>query len=125
MTKKSFSISSMLIILALIATILTVFAQTSPGGFTNEPDKSMAKAHESFVKGEMNKAAEFIAKAATYVKKEADEVAKDTKEGAQASVEAVKKVGKEAAKDVKAGAEEFDKLFKGISEGIEDLGRKL
>src|SRR4030042_4622945 len=74
MTKKSFSILSMLIILALIATISIVFAQTSPDGFRNEPDQSMAKAHETFVKGEMNKASESIAKAATYVKKEAREV---------------------------------------------------
>ena len=47
------------------------------------------------------------------------------KEGTQASVEAVKNIGKDAAKAAKAGAEEVDKLFKGIGEGIEDVGRKL
>jgi hypothetical protein len=205
MNKKSFSVLSMLIIVVLMAAIPAVYAQTSPGGFTNEPDKTMAKAHESFVKGDINKAAEYIHKAAAYVKKEADKVAKDTKEGVkkagddldklgqgvkkgtvksgdelkktfakvdyelakawhktadeakksgkdanyalkkagawiegaaqwsvtqlkegtQASIEAVKKAGKDAAKGAKAGAEEVDKWFKGIGEGIEDVGRKL
>ena len=81
MNKKSFSVLSMLIIAVLVAAISAVYAQTSPGDFTNEPDKTMASAHESFLKGEMNKAAEQINKAAAYVKKEADKVAKDTKEG--------------------------------------------
>ena len=41
------------------------------------------------------------------------------------ALEAVRKVGKRAARGAKAGAEEADKLFKGIGEGIEDVGRKL
>ncbi len=205
MNKKSFSLLSMFIIAVWMAAIPTVYAQTSSGDFTNEPDKTMASAHESFLKGEMNKAAEQINKAAVYVKKEADKVAKDAregvkkagddldmlaqgvkkgtvkssdelkktfakvdyelakawhrtadeakksgkdpgnalkeagawiegaakwsvtqlKEGTQSSIEAVKKVGKGAAKGIKAGAEEVEKWFKGIGEGIEDLGRKL
>ncbi len=205
MNIKSFSVLSMLIFAALMAAIPGGYAQTSPGDFTNEPDKTMAAAHESFLKGEMNKAAEEINKAAAYVKKEANKVAKDSKdgvkkaaddlgelgqgvkkgtvkssdalkrtfakvdhelakawhktadeakksgkdpshalkeagawiegaakwsltqmkEGTQASLEAVKKVGRGAAKGAKAGAEEVDKWFKGIGEGIEDVGRKL
>src|SRR4030043_393926 len=81
MNKKYFSILSMLIIAVLMAAISAVYAQTPPGDFTNEPDKTMASAHESFLKGEMNKAAAQINKAAAYVNKEADKVAKDTKEG--------------------------------------------
>ena len=69
MNKKSFSVLSMLIIAALMAAIPAVYAQTSPGDFTNEPDKAMASAHESFLKGDMNKAAEQINKAAAYVKR--------------------------------------------------------
>ena len=57
MTKKSFSVLSMLIIAVLMAAIPAVYSQTSPGNFTNESDKAMASAHESFLKGEMNKAA--------------------------------------------------------------------
>ena len=81
MTKKYFSVLSMLSIAVLVATISAVYAQTSPANFTSEPDKTMAAAHESFVKKDMNKAAEQIHKAADYVKKEADKVAKDSKEG--------------------------------------------
>jgi len=205
MNKSAFSVLSMLIIAAWMAAIPAVYAQTSSGDFTNEPDKTMASAHESFLKGEMDKAAEQINKAAAYVKKEADKVAKDSKEGVKkagddleklgqgvkkgtvkssdelkktfakvdyelakawhktadeakksgkdpsnalkdagawiegsakwsvtqlkegtrASVEAVKKVGKGAAKGAKAGAEEVETWFKGIGEGIEDVGRKL
>jgi hypothetical protein len=205
MNKKFLSVLSMLTIATLMAAIPAVYAQTSPGNFTNESDKAMASAHESFLKGEMNKAAEQIHKASAYVKKEADKVAKDTregvkkagddldklgqgvkkgtvksgdelkktfakvdyelakawhktadeakksgkdsshalreagawiegaaqwsatqlKEGTQASLEAVKKVGKGVAKGAKSGAEEVDKLFKGIGDGIEDVGRKL
>lgn len=205
MAKKYFSVLSMLIIAVLMVAIPAVYAQKSPGDITDEPDKTMASAHESFLKGEMNKSAEQIHKAAAYVKKEADKVAKDTKEGVkkagddldklgqgvkkgtvksgdelkktfakvdhelakawyktadeakksgkdanyalkkagaglegaakwsvtqlkegtQASIEAVKKVGKDAAKGAKAGAGEVDKWFKGIGEGIEDVGRKL
>jgi len=205
MTEKYFSVLSMLSIAVLMVVIPAVYAQKSSGDFTKEPDKTMAKAHESFVKGDINKAAEQIHKAAAYVKKEADKVAQDTKEGVkkaaddldklgqgvkkgtvkssddlkktfakvdyelakawhktadqakksgkdpshalkkagawvegaakwsvtqlkegtQASIEAVKKVGKDAAKDAKAGAGEVDKWFKGIGEGIEDVGRKL
>ena len=55
MTEKYFSVLSMLIIAVLMAAIPAVYAQTSPGDFTNEPDKNMAAAHESFLKGEMNK----------------------------------------------------------------------
>jgi methyl-accepting chemotaxis protein len=205
MNKKSLSLFRMLIIALFMIAIPVVYAQASPDVFTNEPDKTMASAHESFLKGEMNKAAEQISKAAAYVKKEADKVAKDAKEGVKkaadeldklgqgvkkgtvkssdelkrtfakvdyelakawhktadeakksgkdpsnalkeagawiegaaqwsvtqlkegtkTSVEAVKKLGENAAKGIKAGAEEVDKVFKGIGEGIEDVGRKL
>src|SRR4030042_3832691 len=99
MNKKSFSVLSMLIIAVWMGAISAVYAQTSPGDFTNEPDKTMASAHESFLKGEMNKAAAQINKAAAYVKKEADKVAKDTKEG-------VKKAG-----------DDRDKLGQGVKKG--------
>lgn len=94
MNKKSFSVLSMLIIAALMAAIPAVYAQTSPGDFTNEPDKTMASAHESFLKGEMNKAAEQINKAAAYVRKEADKVAKDTKEGVKKAGDDLENSGK-------------------------------
>jgi len=182
-----------------------VSAEKSPGDFTTEPDKSMAAAHESFVKGDMHKASAQIGKAADYVKKQSDKVAADSKagikkagddldklgagvkqgtvkseaalkksfakvdhemascwhktaleakksgkdstadlkkagaslagaakwsdtklkEGTQSSIEAVKKAGRATGEGVKAGADEMDKWFKGIGDGIDDLGRKL
>src|SRR5512141_2556888 len=99
MNKKSFSVLSMVIIAVLMAAIPAVYAQTSLGDFTNEPDKTMASAHESFLKGEVNKAAEQINKAGVYVKKEADKVAKDARKG-------VKKAGGD-----------LDKLGQGVKKG--------
>ncbi len=43
------------------------------------------------------------------------------KEGTQASVDGLKKVGK----GVKVGAEDMGKFFKGIGDGITDLGQKI
>ena len=204
MTKKILSAFGILIIVSLIADIPALHAQTSSTNFTEEPDKTMAAAHESFLKKDMNKAAGQISTAADYVKKEADKVTQDAKEGvkkagdqlselgqdvkagtvksgdelmktfgqvdhalakawhmtadeakkagkdssdalkkagaslegavrwsgnkleagAQASVEAVKKLHKGAIKGVKSASEEVDSWFKGIGQGIEDLGRK-
>ena len=107
MNKKSFSVLSTLIIAVLLAAIPAVYAQTSSGGFTNEPDKTMASAHESFLKGEMNKAAEQITKAAAYVRKQADKVAKDTREG------------------VKKAADDLDKLGQGVKKGTVKSGDEL
>jgi hypothetical protein len=81
MTKKVFAILSLVIITSSVAGIPAVYSQTSPADFTGEPDKTMAAAHESFVKKDMKKAAEQISNAADYVKKEADKVAKGAKEG--------------------------------------------
>jgi hypothetical protein len=41
------------------------------------------------------------------------------------NVELVKTVAKGTAQGAKTGTEEVNKWFKGIGEGIEDLGRKL
>ena len=76
MNTKAFSISRMLITAALMTAITAVYAQTAPSDFSDEPDKSMAAAHESFVKGDKGKAAAEIGKASASVKKAAGEVAK-------------------------------------------------
>jgi hypothetical protein len=194
MSRKAFAVLITCLIVALAAGIPAVHAQ-APKDFAGEPDKSMANAHESFVKGDMNKAAEHIHRAAVYVDRESKKVAKDARagvvkagdqlkkqgtvkseeelkktfahvdhelakawhttaeqaqksgkqatsalkmagqsvegaakwsgtqleEGAQASVDGLKKAGK----GVKLGAEDVGKFFKGIGEGIADLGKKL
>ena len=45
--------------------------------------------------------------------------------GRKASVDALKKAGKATGEGVKASSEDVDKWFKGIGEGIDDLGHKL
>jgi hypothetical protein len=194
-----------LITAALITAVPALYGQTATGGFKSEPDKSMAAAHESFLKGEKDKSAADIHKAAEWVKKQSDKVGDDSKagmkaageeldklgdgvkdgtvksgdelnkgfakadhsiaacwhktaegtkaagkdstealkksgialensakwsghqlsEGAQESVTAVKKASKATGEGAKAGAEEVDKWFKGIGDGIDDLGKKL
>src|SRR4030043_2392299 len=111
MNKKSFSVLSMLIIVVLMAAISAVYAQTSPGDFTNEPDKTMASAHESFLKGEMNKAAEQINKAAAYVRKEADKVAKDTREGLKKAADDLDELGQGGKKGTAKSSTEVKKTF--------------
>src|SRR5215470_2755439 len=87
------------LIVALMAITPAVYAQTSTSNFKNEPDKAMAAAHESFVKGDAKKAANDIDKAADYVKKQSAHVAADSK-----------------AEMDKAGAE-LDKLGDGVKKG--------
>jgi hypothetical protein len=83
----------------LVASLPAVCAQTKSADFTTEPDKTLAAAHESFVKHDTQEAAEQIHKAGTYVKKEADKVASGSKEEMK-----------------KAGAE-LDKLGDGVKAG--------
>ena len=65
----------------IMAAIPAAVAATSSGDFTTEPDKSMAAAHESFLKGDMQKASASIDKAAASVKKESEKVAASAKAG--------------------------------------------
>src|SRR4030067_55432 len=106
-----FSVLSMLTIAVLMAAISAVYAQTPPGDFTNEPDKTMASAHESFLKGEMNKAAEQINKAAAYVKKEADKVAKDAREGVKKAGDDLDNLGQGVKKGTVKSSDEVKKTF--------------
>ena len=205
MKSKSIAVLNQLLLSLLMAAIPAVYAQSSPDQFTGEPNKSLAAAHESFLKKDLNASAAQIHKASNYVKKESDQVAQDSKAGmtkagaeldklgagvkagtvkseaemkqtfakvnhqmatcwhqtaaeskqagkdanadlkkagaslaasakwsgnqlnagAQASVDALKKAGKATDAGVKAGGEEVDKWFKGIGDGIKDLGAKL
>jgi hypothetical protein len=56
-------------VLFSIAGATFAVAQVNPDDFTEEPDKTMAASHSSFVKGDTAKASQQIRKAATYVKK--------------------------------------------------------
>ena len=76
-----------------------VYAQ-APSDFASEPDKSMASAHESFLKGDMNKAAEHIKKATAYVRAQE------------------KKVGKDASKALKKAGDDLERLGDGVADGV-------
>ena len=60
-------------------------AATSSDDFTNEPDKSMAAAHESFLKGDMQKASASIDKAAASVKNESEKSGRKRQRGGEGS----------------------------------------
>lgn len=107
MNISALSVSRVLTAIALMAATAAVYAQTAPSDFTDEPDKSMAAAHEAFVKGDKNEAAADLRKASASVKKAADEVAKDAKAG------------------VNKAAADLDKLAKGIEQGTVKSGDDL
>jgi hypothetical protein len=102
------SIISPLSIVSAAALIITAI----PAGFaatsSSEPDKSMEAAHESFVKGDMQKASAYIGKAAASVDTDSQKVATSAKES-------VKKAGEELAKlghRVKNGEVKSDRELK-------------
>ena len=190
---------------AIIAALPGIYAHAASGTFTTEPDRTMERAHESFLKGQKDKAAADLHEAGEWVKRQSDKVSVESKarmkatgleldklgdgvkdgtvktdaelkkgfakvdhsiatcwhqtaesskaagkdstealresgvalensakwsghqlsEGTRESVAAVKKAGRAAGEGGKAAAEDVDKWFKGIGEGIKDLGRKL
>jgi hypothetical protein len=110
MITRGSSVWSAFLVAALMVAIPMVYAQT-PGDFATEPDKSMANAHESFVKGDMNKAAEHIQKAAAYVKKESGKVAKDSKDGVMKAGDQLSKLGGEVKKGAVKSPDELKKTF--------------
>ena len=63
--KRNILSSLCAVVVAAVTGVSTVQAQTHATDFTEEPDKSMAAAHESFLKGDMNKASDQISKPIT------------------------------------------------------------
>src|SRR5215467_10283470 len=98
MISRWFSVWSICVVVVLMAGVATAYAQAT-GAPEVEPDKSMASAHESFVKGDMNEASEHIKKAATYL---------HTQE---------KKVAKNASAGVKKAADDLDRLSANVKKG--------
>ena len=76
---KTLSPLSIATVALSIAGATFALAQVNPDDFTEEPDKTMAASHSSFVKGETAKASQQIRKAATYVRNESNEVAVSAK----------------------------------------------
>ena len=67
----------------MMVAIPAAFAETSSSDLTSESDKSMAAAHESFLKGDMKKASASIDKAAASVSKESEKVAGKRQRGGE------------------------------------------
>ena len=110
MSGRRISLRGTTIIALLIAVVSTVHAQ-APGDFASEPDKSLARAQESFVKGDMNKAADQIHKAAVYVKKQGDKVAKDAKGAVKKAGDDLDRLGKEVKKGTVKSGDQLKRTF--------------
>jgi hypothetical protein len=77
-----------------IAGATFALAQVNPDDFTEEPDKTMAASHASFVKGDTAKASQEIRKAATYVRNESSEVAASAKADVEQAAASLDKLGR-------------------------------
>jgi len=116
--KRNILSSLCAVVVAAVTGVSTVQAQTHATDFTEEPDKSMAAAHESFLKGDMNKASDQISKASAEVKRQANQVAKDAKSGVTKAAAELDKL----SQSVKAGsvksADELNKSFAKVDHAL-------
>jgi hypothetical protein len=99
MNKMHLNPLNTLVLALVVSATVALCAETTPGAANGEPDKSMTAAHESFVKKDMNKAAEQIHMAAAAVKKQSAKVAQGSKE------------------EMKKAGDEMDKLGDGVKKG--------
>ena len=97
MKNKIYVLNFSAAVLMMVA-IPAAFAETSSSDFTSESDKSMAAAHESFLKGDMKKASASIDKAAASVSKESGKVAASAKEGVKKAGDELEKLGQSVKK---------------------------
>jgi len=109
MNKRSYSVLSMLIIAAWIVAIPAVYAQTSSGDFTNEPDKTMASATNRFSRGD-GQGSRADQQGSGLCEERGDKVAKDSKEGVKKAGDELEKLGKGEEGHVKSG-DELKKTF--------------
>ena len=110
--KLSIAPALYVIVLAAVMSVSPALqAQTHPSDFPDEPDKSMAAAHESFLKGDMKQASDQIGKASANVKKQADEVAKDAKSGVTKAAGELDKLSQSVKAGTVKSADELNKSF--------------
>jgi hypothetical protein len=115
MISRVSSIVSACIIAVLIAGLAHAQA---PGDFKSEPDKSMAAAHESFLKGDMNKAAEHIKKATAYVRAQEKKVSKGAAKGLKKAGDDLEKLGADVKKGTVKSADELKKTFAKVDHAL-------
>ena len=100
-----------LTLLLSVASATFAVAQVNPDDFTEEPDKTMAASHSSFVKGDTAKASQEIRKAATYVKNESHEVAASAKAGVEDAAASLDKLGREVKDGTVKSGDELRQTF--------------
>jgi hypothetical protein len=102
--------SALVVAVAMLAAIATAHGQEA-SDFKTEPDKSMAAAHDSFVKRNMDQAARHLHNAAVYVRKQGDKVAADTKASVKQAGDDLDNLAKEVRKGTVKSADELKKTF--------------
>ena len=95
----------------MMMAIPAAFAETSSSDLTSESDKSMAAAHESFLKGDMKKASASIDQAAASVSKESGKVAASAKEGVKKAGDELEKLGQSVKNGAVKSDDELKKTF--------------
>jgi len=100
------------VVLVVVAAVSpALHAQTHPSDFPDEPDKSMAAAHESFLKGDMKQASDQISKASASVKQQANQVAEDAKGGVNKAAAELDELGQSVKAGTVKSADELNKTF--------------
>jgi len=108
-----------IIVLAVVTAVSpAVQAQTHPSDFPDEPDKSMAAAHESFLKGDMKQASDQISKASASVKQQANQVAEDAKGGVTKAAAELDKLGQSVKAGTVKSADELNKSFAKVDHAL-------
>jgi len=69
-----------LIVAALMMIVPAVYAQNTTDHYATQPNKSLAAAHESFLKKDMNASAAELHKASAAVKRQSGKVSADAKD---------------------------------------------
>lgn len=110
---------------ALVVAIPAAYAETSISAFSEEPDKSMAAAHESFIEGERVKSAADIHQAAAYVKKESEKVGADSKDAVKKSGEALDKLGDGVKDGTVKSVDELKKGFASVDHALASAWLKM
>jgi hypothetical protein len=101
-----------------IAGATLALAQVNPDDFTEEPDKTMAAAHSSFVKGDTAEASQQIRKAATYVRNESSEVAASAKEDVKKAAASLDQLGRDVKNGTVKSGDELKKTFARVDHAL-------
>lgn len=107
-----------LLLLAFTITLGSMHAQKSPADFSAEPDKTLAAAHESFVKKDMNQAAEHLHRAAADVKAESEKVAAGSTKGMKKAGDELDKLGDGVKNGTVKSSAELEKTFAKVDHQI-------